>query len=54
MGDVDTSKVGKFEVIYSSKSKLFKNIKSVKRIVNILHNIAPVIKLNGGDVNLYK
>ena len=54
MGDVDTSKVGKFEVIYSSKSKLFKNIKSVKRIVNILHNIAPVIKLSGGDVNLYK
>ena len=54
MGDVDTSKVGKFEVIYSSKSKLFKNIKSVKRIVNILDNISPVIKLNGGDVNLYK
>lgn len=47
IGNVDTSKVGKYEVIYSVANKNGKTERSVKRNVIVVDNIPPVIKLNG-------
>ena len=48
-GSVDTSKIGKYEVLYTYKNLL--NIsKTKKTIVSVIDNIAPNIELKGEDV----
>lgn len=49
IGNVDTSKVGKYEVIYTVSNRNNKAQRSVKRIIIVVDNVPPVIKLNGEE-----
>lgn len=52
-GDVDTSKVGSYEIKYVLKAKYLKNAVSKSRIVKVTDEDAPIIELKGKEVNIY-
>ena len=44
LGNVDTNKVGKYEITYTAKNK------QVKKIINVIDNESPVIKTDENDI----
>lgn len=53
-GEVDTTKVGKYEITYVVSNSRNKNQVQVKRIINVIDNIQPEIQLNGeAEISIY-
>ena len=53
IGDVDTEKVGTYEIKYYISNKFIKNDNFVTRVVNVIDSINPEIKLTGEKVSIY-
>lgn len=53
IGNVDTGKVGTYELRYYISNKFIKKDNFVTRVVNVVDNINPEIKLTGEKVSIY-
>ena len=52
-GEVDTTKVGEYKINYNISSVILKNMATKTRIVKVIDNINPEIKLKGNNVKIY-